>query len=129
MALVITKQHSKPSTEQHRGNMSFDERFQMNVLELLGYNLTNDSLERVLTVGGKIVVLTQNAYEYMGSKDVGSYSYYGFKQQGAVNWKIMRQDNTDDSAWAYAYSSDGGNSWSTAWGAPEEESYGEPSDA
>ncbi len=38
------------------GNQSFDQEFQVNVVELLGYNSDNTSLERVKTSGGAVQV-------------------------------------------------------------------------
>jgi len=67
-------------------------------------------------------------FQYMGLQTVGDYTYYGFKQNGGINWYIMRKDNTDDSAWAYAYYAPGGNDWATAWGTPNAESFGDPPD-
>jgi len=68
-------------------------------------------------------------YQYMGSQTVGDYTYYGFKRLASTNWYIMRKDNTDNSAWAYAYSSSGGNDWATAWATPAGESYDDPPDS
>lgn len=67
--------------------------------------------------------------QYMGSKTVTTYDYLGFKQKGGTAWFIMRFDSTDDGAVAYAYSSTGGHSWTTAWTTPAGESYGDPPDS
>jgi len=40
-------------------------------------------------------------YEYMGKQTSGDYEYMGFKENGGTNWKVMRKDTTDDSAWQY----------------------------
>jgi hypothetical protein len=65
------------------------------------------------------------SYEYMGDQTIGDYKYLGFKQNGGTNWKIMRKDNTDTSAWKYVYGTSG---WSTAWADPSDVSitYSDP---
>ena len=62
-------------------------------------------------------------HEYMGKKTSGDYEYFGFKENGGTSWKIMRKNNTDDSAWAYAYGKSG---WTTAWADPTILVYGDP---
>jgi len=61
--------------------------------------------------------------EYMGKKASGDYDYFGFKDNGGTGWKIMRKNNTNDSAWAYAY---GTSDWTTAWADPTVLVYGDP---
>jgi starvation-inducible outer membrane lipoprotein len=56
--------------------------------------------------------LAEIQYEYMGKQTSGDYEYMGFKENGGTNWKIMRKDTTDDSAWQYAY---GTSSFTSAW--------------
>jgi len=68
----------------------------------------------------------EKKYEYMGKKTGGGYIYYGYKQNGGLNWKIMRKNEGDDSAWKYAFGTSG---WSTAWTNPAAESYGDPPDS
>lgn len=69
-------------------------------------------------------------YEYLGKKTSGNYVYYGFKEYGSTNWKIMRKDTTDDSAWKYAYSSNNsGISWTQAWSDPTALTYSDPPDS
>lgn len=63
------------------------------------------------------------AYEYMGDKTSGNYKYLGFKQNGGANWKIMRKNNTDTSAWAYCYGTTG---WTTAWSDPTALTFADP---
>jgi len=63
--------------------------------------------------------------EFMGTKTSGSYKYYGYKENGSPKWKIMRKDTSDEGTWQYAYGTSG---WSTAWGNPQNESYGDPPD-
>ena len=56
-------------------------------------------------------------YAYMG-KDITSdtdYEYFGFKQNGGENYKIMRKEIADDKAWKYAYGTSG---FVTAWANP-----------
>lgn len=70
---------------------------------------------------------TKRNYEYMGKKTVGDYTYFGFKERGSTHWKIMRKDNTDDSAWVYAYSEiDTGVDWTTGWADPTTLTYAAP---
>ena len=69
---------------------------------------------------------TFDDYEYMGKQESGNYVYYGFKKYGGTDWKVMRKDTTDDSAWKYAYGTSG---WSTAWASPGSQSYGDPPDS
>jgi len=64
-----------------------------------------------------------DAYEYMGKQTSGAYTYYGFRQYGSSNWRIMRKDGNDASAWAYAYGTSG---WTASWASPAGESYGDP---
>ena len=72
---------------------------------------------------------TYENYEFMGTQTAGDYKYFGFKQNGGTAWRIMRQNTADDSAWQYAYSSDGGNDWDTAWASPGDEGYDDPPDS
>jgi hypothetical protein len=68
-------------------------------------------------------------YQYMGKQTIGTLVYFGFKEYGTAYWFIMRKDLTDTSAWQYAYSSGGGNTWTVAWGAPGGESFSDPPDS
>lgn len=65
-------------------------------------------------------------YEYMGKQISGDYEYFGYKKYGGTDWKVMRKDTTDDSAWLYAY---GASGWTAAWADPTALSYGDPPDA
>ena len=68
-------------------------------------------------------------YHFMGNQTGGSYEYFGFKQRSGTSWYIMRRNTGDDSAWAYAFSTTGGNSWTTAWTTPGGETYADPPDS
>lgn len=60
------------------------------------------------------IVIDEIKYEYMG-KDTTSnvlFEYFGFKENGGTNWKIMRKELADGTAWKYAYGTSG---FSTAW--------------
>ncbi len=119
-------------TEQHILNMSFDEVFEMLSVGLWAYDPINNVIRRVTVDENGQVKTAKHLfedYQFMGIKTVGSYDYFGFKQKGGTGWYIMRKDTTDAGAWAYAYSSDGGNSWAIAWGTPDGESYGNPPDS
>jgi len=70
--------------------------------------------------------LPDNKYEYMGKQASGDYEYMGFKENGGTNWKVMRKDTTDDSAWKYAYGTSG---WTTAWADPTTLSFDDPPDS
>lgn len=70
--------------------------------------------------------LVEIAYEYMGKQTSGDYEYMGFKENGGTNWKVIRKDTTDDSAWAYCYGTSG---WTTAWADPTALSFDDPPDS
>lgn len=69
--------------------------------------------------------LPNNDYEYMGKQTSGDYEYMGFKENGGTNWKVMRKDTTDDSAWQYVY---GASGWTAAWADPTALDYADPPD-
>lgn len=70
--------------------------------------------------------LVEIAYEYMGKQTSGDYEYMGFKENGGTNWKVIRKNTTDDSAWAYCYGTSG---WTTAWADPTALSFDDPPDS
>ncbi len=107
-------------SQQNMQNWSFDDDFGLFMAESLVYNPAKDQMERAVV---------ERKYEYMGKQTIGNYTYYGFKERGSVEWKVMRKDNTDDAAWQYAYSEASANDWTTAWATPGGESYGDPPDA
>jgi len=85
-----------------------------------------DTSGNVLTFSGLDEI---RHYEYMGSQTIGIYTYFGFKEVGTVEWKIMQADDTNDGIWQFAYSESSANSWTTAWATPAGESYANPPDA
>ena len=109
-------------SEQNVQNWSFDDEFGLFMVEGLAYNPNTDTMD---------LITVERKYEYMGKQTVGNYTYYGFKERGTTAWKVMRKDNTDDSAWAYCYSEAGAITWSTAWAAPADAGmvYGNPPDS
>lgn len=67
---------------------------------------------------------SHNDYEYMGYQSSGDYKYHGYKQYRGTNWKICREDTTDNTR-TYVYG-DGG--WATAWASPGAQTYAAPPD-
>lgn len=49
---VNTGQHTRPYSEPFIDNQSFDPEFQVRVTEILGYNESNNTLERIKTENG-----------------------------------------------------------------------------
>jgi len=69
-------------------------------------------------------------YEYMGKQEITTYVYYGFKEKEGTDWKVMRKDTADDSAWKYAYSTteDPPKTWAVAWSNPAALDFDDPPD-
>ena len=61
-------------------------------------------------------------YEPVGTKIVGDYTYFGFKQNGGTNWKVMRGK---DDLFSYCYGTEG---WTDAWADPTVLSFDDPPD-
>jgi len=65
-------------------------------------------------------------YEFIGIQTSGTYTYFGFKENGGTRYRVIRSDSSDDSAWKYAYGLSG---WDAAWADPTALSYDDPPDA
>jgi len=86
---------------------------------MTGLNKGIDTLNKVRAVR------SLNPYEYMGTRKIGQYVYYGYKERGGKNWKIVRENKNDDAAWQYCY---GDSGWTAAWADVTALVYGDPPD-
>lgn len=93
--MAVNDNSTKPYSEQHRGNSSFDREFQVNAVEKLSYN-PNGSVDRdVIDTLAVRVDEASATVTYVGEAGPGAAT-------SAAKWRIKKIDTTSGTAVTWA---------------------------
>lgn len=122
--MATNKDDQITQTEQNILNKSQDTDFKVLATEMLGYDPTASTLNRVrVNASGELVTVTNENFQYMGTDSTSSatYKYIAFAKFSGVGFYCMRIHQTNTNDVAYYYDPDGTSAdFNTFWADPSD---------